>query len=60
MKHDVECISERIHDADHKINENMVHWLHQFLSGDLDREGLANIFEKAYDKQEHIYAPWEM
>lgn len=62
MSDDVEkdsVISERIHDADHEVNEKMVHWLHWFLTdGDVSLDELKETFQKAYDKQEGIDFPW--
>jgi hypothetical protein len=54
---DPEIISERIHDSEQ--NENMVHWLHMYLVGDLDRSKLMQIFDRAYSQEKDINPPWE-
>lgn len=55
---DPETISERIHDADSETNEAMVHWLHMFMVGDLDKEKLKEKFIQAYETEEGIRFPW--
>lgn len=56
---DREVVSERIHDADSEVNENIVHWLQLHLEGKVSQEKLKELFEKAYVKEEHVFAPWE-
>lgn len=51
--------SERIHDADRELNENMLHWLQLFLEGKCTKEQLEKLFNKAYVKEEFVFAPWE-
>lgn len=53
-----ETISERIHDAEPDMNEKMVHWLHDFLIGEISIDELKETFEKAYEKQIWINYPW--
>jgi cytochrome c-type biogenesis protein CcmH/NrfF len=55
---DYDILSERIHDADSEVNENMVHWLHEYLNGGCTREKLMTVFMQAYEKQEVIDPPW--
>jgi hypothetical protein len=51
-----QIISEHIHDADRETNENMVHWLHQFIMGNVTQEDLKDIFNY-YETSEYICKP---
>lgn len=53
-----EIISESIHDADAEVNENIVHWLHEYLNGGCTLNKLGTVFRKAYEEQEVIDPPW--
>ena len=54
----VGLVAERIHDADSDVNEKMVHWLHNFLIGDVSKEDLHKAFNTAFDDQEDPGFPW--
>lgn len=51
-------ISEHIHDADKETNENMVHWLHQFMMGKITEKDLKEIF-KTYESRQSICSPYK-
>lgn len=53
-----QVVSERIHDADRELNENMLHWLQLFVEGKCSEEQLKKLFNKAYVKEEFVFAPW--
>jgi hypothetical protein len=53
-----QIISEHIDDADRETNENMVHWLHQFIMGNVTQEDLKDIF-KSYESDKYIHSPYK-
>jgi hypothetical protein len=50
-------ISEHIHDADSETNENMLHWLHQFMMGKITQNELKSIFIAAYQHHQPLFPP---
>ena len=54
-----QVVSERIHDADRELNENMMHWVQLFMEGKCTKEKLEQLFKRAYVEEEFVFAPWE-